>query len=466
MHRGCAVFQQLNSLYLRLLLPLGGTALVAMAIAWAIALGQLTRAIEARLDAQLRNATAILAEGTFPFSEDLVGRLDRLIAARILLLDEAGRIGLSTGGEAVNRALADAGLPGGDAAGDAPRFVTIESGGLAWRAAVRPLPPARDDRFRYVVAASSLAETRRVANEAALLLGGAMLLAAVVLAFLGSFFTRSITRPVAELAGMANQIAEGRRDIEVEVAERNEIGVLAQALNDMSARLADYEQELAERSRLAGLGDLAARMAHEVRNPLTAMKMQLELLQDRVGDADRPRVGAVLDEVRRLELIVSSTLALGGAGAGNPVPTDLAALVREVSALLQPSLAHRKIDLACELDRLPPAAVDPDQVKQVLLNLVNNAADALPGGGRIRVSARGGDGADAVRVTVEDSGPGLPDAGEPRARKPLGLGVGLTISEEIARRHGGRLERGRSEALGGARFTLHLPLSIMPAHQR
>ncbi|HEX2138615.1 MAG TPA: HAMP domain-containing sensor histidine kinase, partial [Woeseiaceae bacterium] len=458
--RGCVIFQHLNSLYLRLLLPLGGTVLVAMAVAWAIALNQLTRAIEERLDEQLRNATAILAEGTFPFSEDLIGRLDRLIAARILLLDDAGRIGLSTGGEAVNRALAGFGTQNARSFGVSPRFVTLESGGLAWRAAVRPLPAARDDRFRYVVAAASLAETRRVANEAALLLGGAMLMAAVIVALLGSFFTRSITRPIAKLAHMADRIAEGHRDVVVDVAQRNEIGVLARALNDMSARLAEYEQELARQSRLSGVGDLAARMAHEVRNPLTAMKMQLELLEGRIGAEDGRRVGGILDEVRRLELIVSSTLALGGARAGNPVPTDLPGLIRDVAELLQPSLAHRGIDLACDLGTMPAVAADPDQVKQVLLNLINNAADELAGGGRIVVSASLDNREGEVCISVDDSGPGLPAADEPRTQKPLGLGVGLAISEEIAARHGGTLERGRSTTLGGARFTLRLPVSI------
>lgn len=443
------------------MLPLGGTVLVAMAVAWAIAVHQLTRAIEERLDAQIENATFILADGAFPFSDDLIGRLDRLIGARIALLDETGRIGLSTGSDAANRALSGIEIAHPDRRDEAPRFVTLESGGLAWRAVIRPLPPARDDRYRYVVAAAPLAETRSVANEAALLLAAAMFLAAVVLAWLGSLLTRSITRPVAALARMADDIADGRRDVSTAIDQQNEIGVLARALNGMAARLSEYEAELARQSRLSGLGDLAARMAHEVRNPLTAMKMQLELLEGRAGSGDLPRIRAVLDEIRRLELIVNSTLALGGARAGNPVPTDVAGLVEDVAALLQPSLAHRQIDLRCELGDLPAVAVDPDQVKQVLLNLINNAADELGGGGRITVTARFDENDGAVHLGVEDSGPGLAESIEPRAAKPLGLGVGLAISEEIAARHGGTLERGESASLGGARFTLRLPVPII-----
>lgn len=440
------------------MLPLGGTLLIAMAVSWAIALQLLTQAIDQRLDAQLHNATSILAEGAFPFSPDLIGRLDRLIEARIALLDDAGAIGLSTGDESANRAL-------GSLAGDRPaagdvnvRFVTIEADDLAWRAAVRPLPAARDDRYRYVVAAAPLAETRAVATNAALLLGAAMFLAALVLAWFGSFFTRSITRPLEDLARMAKGIAEGRRDVVTPVRQQDEIGVLAAALNDMASRLDTYEAELAQRSRLAGLGDLAARMAHELRNPLTAIKMQLELLERRVDEDERARIKGLLDEIRRLELIVHSTLALGGARATNPTPTDAGALVREVAELLQPSLAHRHIDLDCEIADLPKVPADPDQIKQVLLNLLNNAAEALGSGGRIRIAADMVDGGN-VDISIEDSGPGMAGAKPgPGSSKPLGLGLGLTISEEIAKRHGGSLRHARSDTLGGAKFTLSLPL--------
>ena len=102
---GATILKRLNSIYLRLLLPLGGTLLVAMVAAWAIALYLLTNTIDRRLDATLENATSILAEGTFPFSPDLIGRLDRLIEARILLAGDTGTIGLSTGGDSLNAAV-------------------------------------------------------------------------------------------------------------------------------------------------------------------------------------------------------------------------------------------------------------------------------------------------------------------------------------------------------------------------
>ncbi len=445
------------------MLPLGAALILAMIVAWSIAVYLLGSAMDRRLDSQLDNATSILAEGTFPFSPDLVRRLDRLIEARIALLDGYGRLGFSTADEEANLALSTLSSRIDELEGRQPAFLTLTAGGRAWRAAVRPLPEARDDRYRYVVAAASREPTRGVAREAGMLLAAAMLAAALLLAWLGNYFIRSITHPVARLAGMADRIAEGERHVTIDIAQRNEIGVLARALNEMAAKLDAFEDDLAETSRMTGLGDLASRMAHEVRNPLTAMKMQLQLLEERVDEADRARIRGVLDELRRLELIVDSSLALGGADSMNPAPVDPAELLEEVSALLGPSLGHRHITLETRLGALPVLAMDGDRMKQVLLNLINNAADALPGGGRIRLSAGIEDG-DSVAIRVEDSGPGLTaDAARRAADKPFGLGLGLKISREIVERHGGRLEPGRSEALGGAKFTVSLPVTIMTA---
>lgn len=430
-----------------------------MATAWAIALTLLANVTDDQLDAKLENATATLAEGVFPFTPDLIQRLDRLIEARIALLDEDGVVRLSTGDPALTTALNNAGLSAPPADDSKATIVTIQTNDLALKAAIQSLRSGRDDRYRYVVATASLAESQAVAMEAALLLAGAMFIAALVLVVLGGIFIRSITRPITDLAAMANRIAEGHRDIVTNIHEANEIGVLARSFDDMAARLDDYESELAQTSRLSGLGDLAARMAHEIRNPLTAMKMQLEMLEDRVTNENRQRVVSVLDEVRRLELVIDNSLALGGANAINPAPTDAGQLIAEVGTLLQPELAHRQIEFACDIPALPTMALDANRIKQVLLNLINNAADELKHGGRIAVSATTAVD-NSVDFHVEDSGPGLRDTGE-GSTKPLGLGLGLKISQEIVERHGGELRRGRSDALGGAKFTIRLPASIM-----
>jgi len=454
--------KQPNSIYLRLVIPLGVTLLLAMLAAWAIALHLLTTSMEQRLDEQLDNATSILARGTFPFSPDLIARLDSLIRARIVLLDASGTVRLSTARGEADQALASLAkhlheFPQGSAL-----FLTGNAMGASYRIAVRPLAAARDQRFSYVAAAAPLTGIHQASRSAAIFLGAAMFFAALILAGVVNYVTRGITRPVSELARMAGCIAEGERNIRSDIAEGNEIGVLARALNDMTGRLDRYEAQLARTSRLSALGDLAARMAHEVRNPLTAIKMQLQLLQERPDRENTALLRGLLDEIRRLELIVDSTLALGG-----PLKLKLQLLkpdsiIVEVVDLLRPSLEHRGISINTRIDETIMVQLDADRLKQVLLNLINNAADELDAGGTITVSARCPASRDEQMIIVEDSGPGLEETtGSEGAPKPFGLGLGLTICREIVQQHGGTLETGSSGILGGARFTLHLPIPII-----
>jgi signal transduction histidine kinase len=384
-----------------------------------------------------------------------------LIEARIALLEPDGQIGLSTGDESFRTALESVDLLASAAALPKATIVTVDTEQVALKAAIRQLPLGRDDRYRYVVAAASLAESRAVTREAALLLTAAMLVAASLIALISGFFIRGITRPVADLATMAHRIAEGQRHVAISVEPHNEIGVLVHAFNEMSERLDQYETELARKSRLSGLGDLASRLAHEIRNPLTAMKMQLELLEDKVNETNRTKVLQVLDEIRRLELVVENSLAMAGPNAINPAPADAHQLVEDVVELLQPTLAHRGIALSSSVPALPHAALDIDRMKQVLLNLINNAADELKDGGEIHVSAEIHD-EGGLDIHVDDSGPGFQATGD-TASKPLGLGLGLRISGEIVAAHGGDLLVSESPVLGGARFTLSLPASIMSA---
>jgi signal transduction histidine kinase len=454
--------RRIDSIYFRLVMPLGAAMLLAMLAAWIIAIQVLTNAMDRRLDDQLTHATAILADGEFPFSPEIIGRVDRLIEARIALLDESGVVRLSTSTDQANEALAMLAQRLPDMHDGEPLLLTGQSSGSSWRIAVRPLPRTRDARFHYVAAAGSLAEARQAAWDAALLLGAAILFAAVLLAWFGNYFTRSITRPVSDLAKMADRIADGERDVSSTFTADNEIGLLARALNEMTSRLTQYEAEIERQGRQSGLGDLAARLAHEIRNPLTAIKMQLQLLQENVPDSDAPRVTTLLSEIRRMELMVDSALTLAAPQALRRVNVRLETVVTELAELLRPSLSHRNIELQIAIDRSPEIYADPDRVKQVLLNLINNAADELVDGGIIRISVHSIDTDGSLEICVEDSGPGL-QAGEDgnERKKPFGLGLGLTICREIVEQHGGQLLSDGPGDLGGARFTIRLQMPVI-----
>jgi len=446
-----------GSIYVRLIIPLGATLLIAMLAAWGIAVQLLTHSFDRRLDDQLDHATAILAAGEFPFSSELIGRIDRLIEARIALLDEAGNVKLGTTSAATNEILSA--LVQSRSVADKAQLLlhTGEVDGTVWRIALRSLSRDRDSRYHYVVAAASLAETRQAARDAAVLLGTAMLFATVLLAWFGHYFARSITEPIGDLARMADRIAEGEREISSDITGANEIGVLARALNGMASRLQQYETDLARQSHLAGLGDLAARLAHEIRNPLTSIKMQLQLLAESVPTSEATRVRTLLNEIRRMELIVETALTLGAPLVLHRSNVQPRILIDELAELLAPALRHRNIDLQTRVAPCAEISADPDRLKQVLLNLINNAADELGEGGTIRVSAGPADNGKALEISVADSGPGMSsNTLDAVSKKPFGLGLGLKICREIIELHGGELLESGSEELGGAKFTLRL----------
>ena len=225
------------------------------------------------------------------------------------------------------------------------------------------------------------------------------------------------------------------------------------------------ETEMARRERLAALGDVAAAFAHEVRNPLNAVSMGLQRLSAEFTPEPAAGYARVVDlmqgEVRRLNAIVEQFIALA-----RPLPltlgrVDVTELLRELAALMEPEARTTGVELRLAAPAgLPAVTADRDHLKQVLLNLVVNALQAMGAGGTLTLGAR----AERERVTlvVADTGPGL--APDVLARvfdpyfttKPGGLGLGLTIARRIAEAHGGALEV-ESRPGEGTRFLLSLP---------
>ena len=320
-------------------------------------------------------------------------------------------------------------------------------------------------RSHAVAVLTDLSDVRSATRRGGVWLAGLTACGISLLAFLGHRIARTITLPVGELANMAGQIASGNRAVRVDVRRQDEVGALAHSLNSMAERLSRYEQQVADQSRLLTLGELSAKVAHEIRNPLTAIKMQLQLLEDEIPTAAGPRLATLLDEVRRLELIVAATLQLGRPDQLSRRPLDLNALVAEVLDLVGPQFRHRHIVISSSLATgLPECQLDADRIKQIMLNLLNNAADELPNGGHIGVSTRllatrG------IALEVSDSGPGIPVDKrdtlfeQTSSYKSSGFGLGLRVTRELVELHGGTIEVADSE-LGGVLIRVIFPAEI------
>ncbi|HEY7434077.1 MAG TPA: ATP-binding protein [Methylomirabilota bacterium] len=225
------------------------------------------------------------------------------------------------------------------------------------------------------------------------------------------------------------------------------------------------EAEMARGERLATVGNLAAAVAHEIRNPLSAVSMGLQRLRAEFepaeGEEYRRIVDLVQGEVRRLNAIVEEFLSLARPIQLRPEPVPVAALLDEVRRLVEPQAGRAGIVVEQTIpDSLPALRADRDRIKQVLLNLVLNAIDAMPSGGRLTMG--GAASGTAVTLTVTDTGSGIPPELLPRVFEPYvttktkGLGLGLAIARRIVDAHGGRIEA-ESGAGQGTRFRVTLP---------
>jgi len=288
----------------------------------------------------------------------------------------------------------------------------------------------------------------------------ALLVAAPVLGLAVSLaIGRSIAAPVAGLQAGAARIAAGDLDTRIEVRGAPELEELAGAWNRMTASLREHQDRLVESEKLAGIGRLAAGVAHEINNPLGVILGYAKLLRKKAADGAVAHDLAVIEEeTLRAKEIVDGLLDLS---RPLPAPDDqvnLRLLADEVVRRLGEAKLLDGVAVAIEGEAVAPG--HPDKLRQVLVNLVRNAAEAAGPGGRVavRVSA----GAEGAEVAVEDSGPGVDP--EARARlfepffttKPRGTGLGLAVSRAIARAHGGDLAADAAPG-GGARFALRIP---------
>lgn len=240
---------------------------------------------------------------------------------------------------------------------------------------------------------------------------------------------------------------------------------LAAEVGRLRDELARKNRELERRSRLAALGQMAAGMAHEIRNPLGGIALYAGLLVKQL--ADRPPTQAVAakiaDGVQRLDTIVSDILAFAGEIQPQKRPVDLAAVIREACGLAQGRLEKASARLTCELADDVRLSADPGLLVRALANLLFNACDAAAEG-EVRLVGRQENGQAVIEVA--DSGPGVPAEVMDRIFNPFfttkdtGTGLGLAIVHRIVESHGGQIgvENAATPAgLGGARFVIRLP---------
>jgi len=227
--------------------------------------------------------------------------------------------------------------------------------------------------------------------------------------------------------------------------------------------------DVQDESRLSQWGALAGGLAHEIKNPLSTMNISLQLLEEdlrerpQVGSAKLlPRVELLTSEVQRLQRIVNDFLKLAKAPELDLKERDPNTLVEAIQAFVLPEFERQSVALAIQLDRAAGSIrVDPDLVRQALLNIIRNALQAMPDGGTLTVQTIASD--EVFRIEFIDTGAGM-DAGV-RARvfdgffstRPGGTGIGLAITRQIIQLHGGDVICESAPGLG-SKFTVTLPI--------
>ncbi len=238
-----------------------------------------------------------------------------------------------------------------------------------------------------------------------------------------------------------------------------------QAYQDLKAA----QQRILQNEKMAVLGTFASGLAHEVRNPLNSIALQLSLLERRVARAGpeleaalRGLLGVIREEIKRLDALVGDFLLFSRTNRIQYRPASLDAIADEVMRLLRPEARERGVTLRRQAigAPIPNLQMDDEKMKQVLINLVQNAIEAMPRGGAVTVESGVEDG--QARIVVRDDGPGLPDGLDIFqlfvTTKPKGTGLGLSIAQQIVLEHGGEIAA-TSQAGRGAIFTVSLPLT-------
>jgi len=284
--------------------------------------------------------------------------------------------------------------------------------------------------------------------------GTLALMAGSVLAFLlVSIGAGRVTAGLRSLTQASEAVAAGNLTAEVPESGPSELRSVARAFNTMSASLERTLERATQRETLAALGEYAASIAHEVRNPITSVRLDLERAADRL-EAEDPSsvlVRRAIAELDRLDTSVSGALGLARSGRLDLAEIDLREPIEAAMYASQPRFADRQATVQPDgewPDEPMVVCADAGAVEQLVLNLLLNAADALGEGGQARVGIQ--ETGEAIRITVRDDGEGMPPDRLARVFEPLfstrpeGTGLGLPIARRIARAHGGelRLESG------------------------
>ncbi|MBL7161246.1 MAG: cache domain-containing protein [Anaerolineales bacterium] len=306
-------------------------------------------------------------------------------------------------------------------------------------------------------------------NQRILLVAGLTILMTF---FLATPVSRMITRPLKELrelSSASHQVADGDLSARAPVMAGGEVGQLAAAFNNMLDTLQITQDQLVHKENLASLGQLAAGVAHELNNPLATVLLYADILKRECPEDDPRSEGmeTIVRETNRCKTIVAALLDFARQHQVEAQVLDLNALIQTIIEIEGKHALYEDISIQTDLaPDLPEIQADPVQLQAVFINLLSNAAEAVPGGGTITIRTKPGP-TGMVTIKIEDTGEGIALENLPKVYTPFfttkpigkGTGLGLAITYGIIKMHRGQINV-QSQVGEGTTFTIHLRLRL------
>lgn len=284
------------------------------------------------------------------------------------------------------------------------------------------------------------------------------------------FLAGKYTKPIEEVVEAAKKVAGGDLNQELKTERKDEIGELTQSFNFMVNKLReerDLEERLRKAEHLAGIGQFSRSIAHEIRNPLNFISLSIDHIREKykpLQNDDREAFDGLImnikKEIQRVSRFAESFLEFSRPLELSLQRTDMGMLIEDVLGLVMAKATKENIDIVREYRSAPELLVDPEFIKTCLYNVILNAFQAMPHGGRLSVKALTTD--DKFLLALEDTGIGVPEEIAGKIFDPFfttknkGLGLGLALTKRVVEEHGGKVEFQSVEGKGSV-FTMYLP---------
>jgi two-component system, NtrC family, sensor kinase len=454
----------------------------AMSIAWLITVGRIQTKLQFMVVAdnytfEIQQARRF-EKNYFLYGTNLADARDHVASARQLLISSGDKVRAVVGISSFETMMRHidrynallAGLQSGESRGqgirDDKRAVEAE---------------LRNHGAEMVSVAQQLVSKERQSVDAMLRLAQRLpiiflIILVILMAYLVDFLRRQMLRRLNRLMEATRRIAEGDfTPIYPRAKYRDEFTELSMALNHMIHELMLRQDMLIRSHKLQAVGTLTAGVAHELNNPINNITLTAEMLKEdyrQLGDEERlDMIQDLIDQAERSQRIVRNLLDFARETEIKAEHLNVKELLDDTLKLATNQIKLAKVKVKINVpSTLPPTYGDRQQLRQVILNLVLNAIDAMPDGGTLTVSAANSNEREHLEVRVEDTGTGIPAHVLPKIFDPFfttkpsagGTGLGLSVSLGIIRRHGGDIHV-NTEVGKGTCFTLLMPIAMIPA---